>query len=186
MTTDYAWWLPEDIPPIPLLRELNDWVVKQNEKRLPKWKFRFAPDFAIQVHPRITRAFDVLFECVALQTEGLTATLFVEPNKLRGQQFYRVGFDLRVQADNWSFKARSGRWSRGGTTEQFYEVRRRARDALRPEHFVDLDPGMMLAPACLCCGKGLTDPVSMARWIGPECWGNASTDLPRIFQAKAA
>jgi uncharacterized protein YndB with AHSA1/START domain len=27
----------------------------------------------------------------------------------------------------------------------------------------------MFQPACLLCGKALTDPVSMARWIGPEC-----------------
>jgi hypothetical protein len=33
----------QSVPPVPLLRELNDWVIKQNEKRLPKWKFRFAP-----------------------------------------------------------------------------------------------------------------------------------------------
>jgi hypothetical protein len=30
----------------------------------------------------------------------------------------------------------------------------------------------------MICGKGLTDPASMARWIGPEC---ASTTSIRIF-----
>jgi hypothetical protein len=32
-----------------------------------------------------------------------------------------------------------------------------------------LNTTFMFQPACLLCGKGLTDPVSMARWIGPEC-----------------
>jgi hypothetical protein len=102
------------------------------------------------------------------------------------RQYCRVTFDLRVFDGLWAFKARSGRWSRGGPREDLYKVRQRAVDALTPEHFADLNPAMMLAPNCMCCGKGLTDPVSMARWIGPECWGSASTNLPNIFKAKAA
>jgi hypothetical protein len=42
-------WTPVDIPALPLLQQLNDWVIKQNEKRLPKWKFLFAADFAMQI-----------------------------------------------------------------------------------------------------------------------------------------
>jgi Family of unknown function (DUF6011) len=32
-----------------------------------------------------------------------------------------------------------------------------------------LTPGMMLQLNCLICGRGLTDPESRRRWIGPEC-----------------
>ena len=39
---------------------------------------------------------------------------------------------------------------------------------------------------CLCCGKGLADPVSMSGWIGPECSGSAPRILPRIFKTNAA
>jgi len=39
----------------------------------------------------------------------------------------------------------------------------------------------MLKPACLMCGKALTDPVSMARWIGPECAGTSSAVVPYTF-----
>ena len=46
----------KQIPSIPLLEELNAWVIKQNENRLPKWKFKFAPDLAAQIQSRITRA----------------------------------------------------------------------------------------------------------------------------------
>jgi hypothetical protein len=180
-------WLPINIRALPLLQQLNDWVIKQNEKRLPKWKFRFAPDFAIQIHPRITRAYDMLFECLALQTENLTVDLFTEPSRLRKrqQQYYKVSFELRVCGGAWTFKYRAGRWARGGTLEVFDTVRQRAIDVLKPERFSDLNLEMMLWPHCLCCGKGLTDPVSIARWIGPECWGSASTNLPHIFKATA-
>src|SRR5262249_14739800 len=39
---------------------------------------------------------------------------------------------------------------------------------------------LMLAPNCLVCGKGLTDPASMARFIGPECAGTSSLHVPRM------
>jgi hypothetical protein len=63
--------------------------------------------------------------------------------------------------------------------------RQRVVAALHPDHFAALRPELMLTAHCLACGKALTDPVSMARWIGPECWGSASTNLPRIFKAAA-
>jgi hypothetical protein len=180
-------WKPTNISALPLLQQLNDWVIKQNEKRLPKWKFSFAPDFAMQIHPRVTRAYDTLFECFALQTENVTADLFTEPSKLRGRTYYRIRFDLQVVGGVWTFSYRGGvgRWA-PYTEGEFDKVCQRTIDALKPEYFSYLQPKMMLAPHCLCCGKKLTDPVSMARWIGPECFGSASTNLPQIFKAMAA
>ena len=128
----------------------------------------------------------MLFECAALQTENVTVSQFTDPSNLRDRSYYRVRFDLQVRSDVWTVQQRGGRWPRGNPREEFYQVRQRAIDALMPEHFADLNPAMMLSPHCLCCGKGLTDPVSMARWVGPECWGSASTNLPRIFKAMAA
>jgi hypothetical protein len=44
--------------------------------------------------------------------------------------------------------------------------------AIFNEHRLDtLDTLHMLEDRCLLCGRGLTDPVSRHRWIGPECWG---------------
>jgi hypothetical protein len=40
----------------------------------------------------------------------------------------------------------------------------------------------VLTPHCLCCGKGLSDPVSMSRMIGPECFGSQSQVLPFTFK----
>ena len=47
-----------------------------------------------------------------------------------------------------------------------------------PVAFDKLRPETMLKPACLFCGRLLTDPVSMARWIGPECAGTAAAITP--------
>jgi hypothetical protein len=38
----------------------------------------------------------------------------------------------------------------------------------------------MFSAHCLICGKALTDPASMARWIGPECAGTSSLDVGLI------
>ena len=64
--------------------------------------------------------------------------------------------------------------------------RARVLAALRGDCFDSLRAEMMLSPACLVCGKGLTDPVSIARWIGPECAGTASLDIRMVRLREAA
>jgi hypothetical protein len=172
-------WDPQDIPSIPLFAQLYGWVVEQNEKRLPKWKFRIADDLAVQIHPRITRAHELLFECIALQAPGVTAKMLIE----RDHRHWRMGFRLSADAADaamWRFKPT--RMTSGERSDQF-AFRQRVVAALHPDHFANLSPDLMLEAHCLACGRPLTDPVSMARWIGPECWGSASTNLPRIFKA---
>jgi hypothetical protein len=44
-------------------------VIKQNENRLPKWKFKFAPDLAAQIQSRITRA-HVLYQVPLIRTRA--------------------------------------------------------------------------------------------------------------------
>jgi hypothetical protein len=181
-------WDAQDIPSIPLLAQLNAWVIKQNEKRLPKWKFRLADDLAVQIHSRVTRAYELLFECVALQADNLSVKLFLEPKRLRGQRYRRIGFELSADvpdAATWTFKPTAYR-EPGWSQSSLIAFRQRVVTALHPDHFASLRPDLMLSAHCLCCGKALTDPVSMARWIGPECWGSASTNLPRIFKTNGA
>jgi hypothetical protein len=43
----------------------------------------------------------------------------------------------------------------------------------------------MFGANCLICGKGLTDPASMARWIGPECAGSPSLDTGALLVLKS-
>jgi hypothetical protein len=179
----------QSIRPIPLLLQLNDWVIKQNEKRLPKWKFRFASDLAVQIHSRLTRKYALLFECSALQCEGVSAKFFTQPTLLQEQQrWWRIQFKLFATegSETWVVKPTYAMRGRHCSRGEYLEFKRRTIDVLTPDRFRELKPDLMLSPHCLCCGKGLTDPVSMARWIGPECWGSASTNLPNIFKAMAA
>ncbi|OLB79563.1 MAG: hypothetical protein AUI16_01045 [Alphaproteobacteria bacterium 13_2_20CM_2_64_7] len=89
-----------------------------------------------------------------------------------------------VALGTFAFEPKSAGRGRGCPSSGLIELRSRVIAALHVDHFAALKPDLMLSPACLCCGKGLTDPVSIARWIGPECWGSASTNIPRIFKAE--
>jgi hypothetical protein len=182
-----TFWHQQNVPAIPLLQQLNDWVIQQNEKRLPKWKFRFASDFAIQIQSKLTRKYVVLFEGSALHADSVTTGLFVRLPLGRGHYHSRVNFKLFANEGDaaWTFKPCSAHFGDRGI-DGLFKTPERIIEVLHPDRFVNLNPGLMLSPHCLCCGKGLTDPASMARWIGPECWGNASTNLPRIFNAMAA
>src|SRR5262249_2302410 len=129
------------------------------------------------------------FECAALQAENLSVKLFLDPKLLRGQRYWRIGFRLFANASDaaaWTFKPTSADRGHDCPRSGLVAFRQRVAAALHPDNFASLRPDLMLSPACLCCGKGLTDPVSMARWIGPECAGSTSTNLPGIFNAMPA
>ena len=179
-------WRAVPLAPIPMLQQLNTWVIQQNEKRLPKWKFRFAPDLAVQIQPKLTRAYALLFEGKAIMAEAVSVQMFTEPKTLRGIRYWSLSFQLRCREGEtaWEFKPTSREHSCGGSHAEIIPLRR-VLDMLTPQRFAEFTPDLMLSPHCLCCGKGLTDPVSMARWIGPECWGSASANLPRMFKADA-
>ena len=89
-------WSRENVPPIPLLQQLNDWAIKQNEKRMPKWKFKFADDLAMQIQPQLTRANAALFEGAALVMDHPTADFFITPKLLRGRSYRQIRFQLIV------------------------------------------------------------------------------------------
>ena len=86
----YSFWGYEQVSPIPLLKDLYAWVIAQNEKRLPKWKFKLTSNLAVQIQPKLTRAHALLFECIAIQTENPSLKLFTEPKSLRGQSYWRM------------------------------------------------------------------------------------------------
>jgi hypothetical protein len=66
----------------------------------------------------------------------------------------------------------------GGRFRDAVPLRERIIDALRCAFFDRFDEEVMLYPQCLCRGKTLTDPVSQARFIGPECFGSSSVRVP--------
>ena len=45
-------WAREPVAAIPFLAGLREAVLDRSDRRCPKWRFRFAPDLAIQLQPR--------------------------------------------------------------------------------------------------------------------------------------
>lgn len=90
-----------------------------------------------------------------------------------------LAFGIYADGDDaWTFELRRWAAKRGVMVGDAID---RVRTALSPETFADFKPEMMLSPRCLCCGKKLADPASLARWVGPECSGTTSLTVPRVF-----
>ena len=71
-------------------------------------------------------------------------------------------------------KSEDGRWmfKSGMVYKRAFHLKARLLASLESETFKER--AVLLSSNCLICGKGLTDPVSRARLIGPECAGRAS------------
>jgi hypothetical protein len=50
---------------------------------------------------------------------------------------------------------------------------------------VQMQIGGTLTGACQCCGRALTDPISLERGIGPECWGSAQRVCQVVARLRA-
>jgi hypothetical protein len=163
-------WQPIPIQPIPTLAALRDMVLARSTKRMPKWKFRLADDMVVQIQPRPTMPH---FKCLAIIRDDADASLLTPGNRWPTDswsiEFYISG--------NWHFETRAVAYRRDYPHTDICAVRDRLITTL-PIVLDKLRPSTMLKPACLCCGKQLTDPVSMSRWIGPDCFGTSSNDLP--------
>jgi Family of unknown function (DUF6011) len=182
-------WARESLPPIQALADLRTLVLARSEKRMPKWKFRLAPDLVTQIQPKLTTKL-LRFECLGAECEGADAKLLGTRKDINGQ-YLRLGFDIYADVSGeWSFKPRSAGWHQGGDrqskADRLVRLRDRLLSELRSGRLDKIDPSIMLHPHCLCCGKGLTDPASMARGIGPECWGSSSLIVPWIKRLERA
>jgi hypothetical protein len=181
-TVDF--WARRPLKEIATLAQLRGIVLQHNSKRYPKWKFKLADDLVMQIQPRPTRG--RLFEGMALQGEHVTAEMFTR--RLRSEDgMTELQFELTAATGatmsffgfSWVFCPTRGVtfWVNQDREEQKERARRfvlRTFESLAL--LTQLDPSMMFQPACLNCGRPLTDPVSMARWIGPECATRVSFD----------
>ena len=113
---------------------------------------------------------------VAVEDGVATAAMLKKlPRELASRRCMRR-FDLvAFDAEEWTLINRSGTWnSRGASPEGSWRdgydaFGERVAAVLRSDFFSAFAPEKMLGAFCLCCGKQLTDPASMARRIGPEC-----------------
>jgi hypothetical protein len=168
------------------LANLRAFVLSHSEKRSPKWKFEVASDLVMSIQPKMLAEGVERFECRALMGETVTLEMLSAPGRAR---CCRVGFEIRAKTpDDWFVKTSSSAWPRGfrhgdGSIRPGIVVRDRVVEALRSGRFSSASALIeRLSMHCLCCGKGLTDPVSMARRIGPECFGSASESLPFMLR----
>jgi hypothetical protein len=198
MTLDQYFWKAVPIKPAPALAALRDLVLERSETRSPKWKFRLAPDLVLQIQPKLTTAL-LKFKCRSVRCEGADLTVLLANQSDIKRLYHIMDFELRADApDAWFFKV--DHFTSGGmppgtlwndeAKSQRDAARSRLRqdliDAFQAGRFDVLRPDLMLGSHCLICGKGLTDPVSQARHIGPECAGTSSEQLPFVLALEAA
>ncbi len=179
------------IPPIKFLAELREEVLQHSHKRMPKWKFRLAPDLIFQLQPRpavmpseaaMARGLKPKlehFEGIAAKGESVAATIFERLPERSDPPWCKLNYELfseNLDAD-WIFKPTGGRWRRGIDQSEISVIIDRLVAAFRGKLFDGQTPAKMLSPNCVLCGKGLTDPASMARWIGP-CASTSSLRVP--------
>src|SRR5262245_52739692 len=103
----YHFWDLLPISVIPALDELRTAVIEHgSNKRFPKWRFRFADDFGMEIQPQPLKhtLYDdgILFKGVAIQTNNLNRAAFEK--RQPGQ--WRVSFVIRSVNGSWNFKAR--------------------------------------------------------------------------------
>lgn len=187
-----ALWEPAPMNPVAFLATLRDAIVNGPEppKRTPKWRFKVADDFALLIQAKDKAR--VLFECVALEGEGINAGSFTEK---RGDHRHlrQLKFDIRPDGALWMLKPTFGYYGAVEVEKNEYgyqpralveEFGQRGLLALKTRIIEALSSLFrdgqipLLSDHCLMCGKGLTDPVSRSRHIGPECWGDSSNLAP--------
>lgn len=192
-------WKPQPIQSIGKLPDLRAKVIEQNERRMPKWKFRFADDLVCQIQPKVSERYTELFECHAFEFTGANENVFQSRKfaKAAGQWSdckFRIYRDKNI---GWVLKPTSAgafRTAEVNPSNPSLGTRITVSAPVvfleRLVHFFDgtffnyFAPKKMLVHNCMVCGKGLTDPASMARMIGPECYGSSGLDIPWLYGVK--
>ena len=167
---------------------------------MPKWKFRLAADIMLEIQPKLTRK-GRLFHWSALRCEGASEKLLALPHKDLDRPYvaqsgtlvdeHRDGLGRLIDSrpgSGYTLRGRHVSWPHGLDRAAGLAAGRALRDAIdaafREGRFDRFTPDM-LGGHCLICGKALTDPVSMARFIGPECFGSSSVRIPRLLDVSA-
>jgi hypothetical protein len=177
--------------------------------RSPKWKFWIAQDLVIELQGKLTTQL-LKFDGTAVVCMDADSRLFTAPREVQREYWSMKFRLTAKVPDEWLLKPTSvghhlapeqrraaGPWrgaqiedSATGTAiaikapddskyQMWMALRTRVIEEL--EHYFDgLQPVTMLSSNCTICGKALTDPVSMARFIGPECAGTGSPRLPFV------
>jgi hypothetical protein len=172
---EYDFRYAQPLDEIHLLTTLRTFVLEADAKRCPKWRFRIGDDLVVQIQPQ---AKNVLFKGLLYQGHDFPKDLF---KKARDSNYDCVSFVVRTDISTGGWELRPERvWLApfARTREEFRARTLALRDTtLAAMRRLDSWDGFtMFRPNCLRCGKALTDPISMARWIGSECAHRVSFD----------
>jgi len=189
LPSDFWTQIPMDC--IPVLDTLRNTIIESRPPRppedgkkprspaMPKWHFKLPgygpplPGTIIHLQPKIKpfNGFEGTAE-ISMDEVGTSYLMFRIIISDDGEWFFKP-WSWRSPHENCCWKP------------QIYAdqaIAMRARTLTEIETcFHTLNVGMMLSPSCLLCGRALSDPVSQARWVGPECWGSASAIMPFIM-----
>jgi hypothetical protein len=184
----FAFWRSVYASPVTALQQLYDAVIAHSEKRMPKWRFRPQVDLVVEIQPKLTRH-NRLYRVAVFEQEAVTLTSFKQPrDKESGIAWIEIkGSLIEASTGQLGFRPTSLRgeqepraWVDG------IRLKQRLIDVLQGGFFDEFRPSHMLAPYCFCCGRELTDPASMARFIGPECYGSGAISVPWLYSGKEA
>jgi hypothetical protein len=201
--------LPFTFATIAFLANLRQAVIEHSDRRMPKWKFRVGLELILMLQPstRLLCADSViqLFVGEALLADGfVSAEMFASDAALRGSglNWWRVKFAITAPAvpprsqmpglsdeeyaseygnRPWTCQHRGGGWKAGAGRETYAKLKTRVASLFLGDFFTSMDASKLLYPHCLICGKRLTDPASMARFVGPECAGTSSLVVPHLI-----
>jgi hypothetical protein len=188
----------ETFAPVPFLAELREEVLQHSLKRMPKWKFRLSADVVLQLQPKPTflpsaKAIErgikprrIQFEGKAVKADsGATGAMLQKLPIGSGSNWWQLKFEIFAYDEpEWLLQLRGGCWKHLAGREGCETLGSDILAVFRSGFFDQLSPQAMLSPHCLICGKGLTDPASMARWIGPECAGTSTLRVPFVIGAE--
>jgi hypothetical protein len=180
------YWEAVLVEPVPALATLRDLVLSINAKRCPKWRFRVADAIVMQLQPRPDQGrYDMhaghRFTGRILAGPGITKAHFTR--KDLGTDCRDIPFSIDDGATSpvrWRVRVHRGPGPRHELAP--WQALKDQLSAALPR-LNTLERALMFQPSCLICGKPLSDPVSMARWIGPECAHSHALDVG-VFQLR--
>jgi hypothetical protein len=122
---------------------------------------------------------------VAVMMEGVTSEALKQTPRRRCPPWWQIKFEIYTHDPNtntnWVLDRTGGGWQGGIDRAGVFTLFARFVAALRGSYFTASMPPRLLSHHCMICGKGLTDPASMARWIGPECAGTSTLQVPFLI-----
>jgi len=186
------------IKPIQWMADVREGVLVKSEKRMPKWRFRLAPDLLVLIQPKPVvlvsprglaagmKQHLLKFEGVGVMSENATPAM-LESKFVKGVIRWRTTFTIVADSpDEWTVGRGGYSWTRGADMGGCHVLFSRITDALGNGFFEGLTEEKLLSHFCFACGKPLTDPASMARRIGPECAGTSSLRVPYVIKVREA